>query len=56
MKNYQSVGMFVGSLIGAVITGVVVYFTGSVLSAMISPVCLLLGGLIGKEIKKPEKK
>lgn len=56
MKNYEGVGMFVGALIGAVITGVVIYFTHSVLSAMISPVCLLIGGAIGREIKRPDKK
>ena len=48
--------MFVGSLIGAVLTGVAVYFTKSALCAMIGPVCLLIGGAIGREIKKPEKK
>lgn len=56
MKNYEGVGMFVGALIGAVITGIVIYLTQSALAAMISPVCLLIGGWIGKEIKKTDKK
>ena len=56
MKNYQDIGMLVGSLIGAVLTGIAVYFTKSALCAMIGPVCMIIGGAIGREIKKPDKK
>lgn len=48
--------MFVGSIVGAVVTGVAIAFTASPLCALIAPVFFLLGGVIGKEIKRPEKK
>ena len=30
MKNYESLGMFIGAAIGAVLTGISIYFTGSI--------------------------
>ena len=51
MKNYESLGMLVGVVIGAILTGIAIHFTGSVWSALICPVCFYAGGWIGKEIK-----
>lgn len=52
MKNHESLGMFIGAVIGAVLTGVAIHFTGSVGSALICPACFYAGGWIGKEIIK----
>ena len=52
MKNYESLGMFIGAAIGAVLTGISIYFTGSIWSALICSVCFYAGGWIGKEIVK----
>ena len=56
MENYKELGRFIGALMGCILTGVCVYFTGSVWSAIIPLVCLLFGGWIGKLIEKPEEK
>ena len=52
MKNHESLGMFIGALVGAVLTGVAIHFTGSIWAALICPVCFYAGGWIGKEIPK----
>ena len=54
MKNYKELGGLIGALVGCILTGVCVYFTGSVWSAVIPLVCLLFGGWIGKSIEKSE--
>ena len=55
MKNYEGIGFLIGAVIGAILTGVCIYFTSSVASATISLVCALLGGWIGKSIPKTDK-
>ena len=52
MKNYKELGGLIGALVGCILTGVCVYLTGSVWSAVIPLVCLLFGGWIGKSIEK----
>lgn len=54
-NNYEGMGFLIGSLVGAVLTGVCIYFTSSVASAIISLVCALLGGWIGRSILKKDK-
>ena len=55
MKNYEGMGFVIGAVVGTVLTGVCVYFTNSVASAVISLVCALMGGWIGKSIHKNGK-
>lgn len=50
MKNYEEMGFLIGSIVGAVLSGVCIYFTSSIASAAISLVCALIGGWIGKSI------
>lgn len=54
MKNYKELGGLIGAFVGCILTGVCIYFTGSVWSAVIPLVCLLLGGWIGKSAEKSE--
>ncbi len=56
MKNYEGLGYAIGSVVGAVVTGVLVYFTRHPLCAAASVVCAYVGGSIGREIKRPDKK
>lgn len=56
MKNYKDLGGIIGSIIGCILTGVCIYFTESIWSAIIPLVCLLVGGWIGKSIEKPADK
>ena len=51
MKNCESLGMLIGAVIGAVLTGISIHFTGSIWSALICPVCFYAGGWIGRKIK-----
>lgn len=55
MKNYEGMGFLIGAVVGAVLTGVCIYFTSSAVSAVISLVCTLFGGWIGKSIPKRDK-
>lgn len=55
VKNYKEAGGLAGAFVGCILTGICVYFTGSIWSAVITYVCLLLGGWIGKSIEKAEK-
>ena len=55
MKNYEVIGFLIGAVVGAILTGVCVYFTRSVASAMISLACALIGGWVGKSIPKTDK-
>lgn len=52
MKNAEAIGNLIGSIIGALLTGVCIYFTKSVFSGLIAVVCFYIGGSIGKEIDK----
>ena len=54
MRNYESVGMVIGAIIGAVLTGLVVYFTKSAYAAVLGLFCMLFGGWIGRSF--PQKK
>ena len=56
MKNYKELGGMIGALIGCVLTGGCVYITGSVWSAGIPFVSLLLGEWIGKSVVIQEGK
>jgi uncharacterized protein YcfJ len=55
MKNYEEMGFLIGSIVGAVLSGVCIYFTSSIASAAISLVCALIGGWIGKSIPPKDK-
>ncbi|SHK30251.1 hypothetical protein SAMN02745248_02259 [Hathewaya proteolytica DSM 3090] len=48
MKKGEGIGALIGSLVGAVGTGIAVYFTGSVWSALIGLLGYLGGSYIGK--------
>lgn len=50
MKKAESVGAIIGSILGAICTGIVIYFTGSPFSAVIGLVGYLIGSQIGKSI------
>lgn len=52
MKNAEAIGALTGSIIGAVATGIAVYFTGNPLCALIGLVGYLAGSRIGKAISK----
>lgn len=52
MKNAEAIGALIGSIIGAVATGIAVYFTGNPLCALIGLVGYLAGSRIGKAISK----
>lgn len=54
MKNYEVVGNVIGALLGAILTGVAIYYTGSVFSSVIGFLGFLIGGWIGKSIKLRE--
>ena len=49
MKKAEGIGVIVGSVLGAVCTGIV-YFTGSPFSAGIGVIGFLIGSRIGKSI------
>ena len=51
MKNTEVLGTLYGSIMGAVLTGIFVYFTGSVFSVLLTIVAALAGNWIGKELK-----
>lgn len=48
MKKAEGIGALAGSITGAVGTGIVIYFTGSVWSVIIVLVCYAVGRGIGK--------
>ena len=52
MKNAEAIGALAGSIVGAVATGIAVYFTGNPLCALIGLVGYLAGSHIGKAIGK----
>ena len=52
MKNAEALGALIGSIAGAIVTGVAVYFTGNPLCALIGLVGYLAGSHIGKAIGK----
>jgi len=52
MKNAEAIGALIGSIVGAVATGIAVYFTGNPLCALIGLVGCLAGSRIGKAIGK----
>lgn len=54
-KNYEGLGYLFGSIIGAIATGICVYYTKSVFSGLLCCVCANLGGWIGKSIIKTAK-
>ncbi len=52
MKNFEIVGFILGSILGAIGTGICIYLTGSIFSSLISLSCTVLGGWVGKSINK----
>lgn len=55
MKSYESVGFLIGAIVGAVLSGVCIYFTSSIVSAAMPLACTLIGGWIGKSIPQKGK-
>lgn len=55
MSKGEVIGNFVGVLVGAILSGVCVYYTKSFWSAAISFVCYLIGGWIGKSVNNTTK-
>lgn len=52
MKKAEGIGGIVGSIIGAVGTGIAIYYTESPLSSIIGIIGYLIGSQIGKSIDK----
>lgn len=52
MKDFETYGFAAGAILGTIGTGICVYLTGSVFSALISLSSAILGGRIGKSISK----
>ena len=50
MSKGEVIGNLIGVFIGAILCGVCVYYTKSVLSSSIPFACYLLGGWIGKSM------
>ncbi|MCI8772136.1 MAG: hypothetical protein HFH73_13580 [Lachnospiraceae bacterium] len=50
MKKAEGRGAIVGSILGAICTGIVIYFTGSPFSSVIGLAGYLMGSRIGKSI------
>ena len=50
MKNAEALGALIGSIVGAIATGIAVYFTGNPLCALIGLVGYLAGSRIGKAV------
>lgn len=55
METRGSIGYLIGAIVGTVATGVCIYLTGRVFSALICLVCAIIGGNIGKTIKKAKE-
>ena len=55
MKNFEGAGYLIGSIVGAIATGVCIYFTESIFSGLLCCICAVVGGQIGKSIERPEK-
>ena len=53
MKNYEGIGYATGALVGAIITGICIYFGQTVFSIFACLICAYLGGRIGKSIERP---
>ncbi len=52
MSKSEIIGNFIGLAVGAILTGVCVYYTKSFWSCVIPFACYLIGGWIGKSINK----
>lgn len=50
MKKAEAIGSLIGSIAGAILTGIAVYYTGSFMCAFIGLAGYLIGGWIGKSI------
>ena len=50
MKSAEAIGMFVGSIIGAILTGVFVYYTKSIFSVCFVVLFFFMGKKIGSKI------
>ncbi len=55
MSKSEAIGNLIGVIIGAILSGVCVYFTKSIWSSVISFACYLFGGWIGKSINNTTK-
>ena len=55
MKKAEGICSVIGSLIGAVGTGVAIYFTGSIWCSIIGFLGFMIGGQIGKVIDNSKK-
>ncbi len=52
MKKAEGIGAIIGSILGAVGTGIAIYYTESPLSSIIGLLGYLVGSQIGKSIDK----
>ena len=50
MKKAEAIGSLIGSLVGAVGTGIAIYFTGSIWGSMIGFFGFILGSRIGRAV------
>ena len=55
MKTYKTLGSVIGSLLGAILAGVSLYFGKNVLARIILIIGLAAGNIIGNLIERKEK-
>ncbi|MBR3964049.1 MAG: hypothetical protein IKJ80_01420 [Clostridia bacterium] len=55
MSKSEVIGNLIGVAIGSILSGVCVYFTKSIWSAVIPFACYLIGGWIGKSANNTTK-
>ncbi len=56
MNKYEGICAAVGSIIGALLTGVAVYFTKSIWSALICLACSIAGLQLGRYLDEKKSK
>lgn len=51
-KNFESLGIVAGAILGVAAVGIALYFTESLLSALLGPAGIVLGDLAGRAIER----
>lgn len=51
-KNFESLGIVAGALLGALAVGIILYFTENLLSVFLGPVGIVIGDLAGRAIER----
>ena len=51
-KNFESLGIVAGALLGALAVGIILYFTENLFSVFLGPVGIVLGALARRAIER----